>query len=430
MVNQIKPGSRPELGEVRAAQGKDLWLGYNSFGQQVNYNTFFSGTRQYDLAAQTKEMDDSDPRLYGLTQTRKLSILSLKREIVGDGPEADFVRETLAGIPNFHMSFYGILSCIQCGYSVTELIWAVVNGRFVIADMKARYPDRFTFSRPDWELRLKTTSNMIDGEPVHPDKFKVLTFMEEYGDRWGQPLYQKIYWYWYLKKAVQKFYNIYVERFAGPLLTISGEMSAEEKVIVDAFLAEVKAHTGCRLPKDCVPTIIEASQNGAATYESFMDYLDRGMAIAILGQSTRVDNRTVGSYASDAIADIVTRGDILGFDILMCENFFNDQIIKPLVDYNFANVKEYPKWRITKGRISDLNLAAQIIEKLIVLGLPVTKSYIYETFGIPIPQDDGDILIYNKPQALPFGGQQFSEQAKGIMSAVIAQNFIKEIEKL
>lgn len=419
-----KDKKKPPAGEVAEALGETVGDSFMDFGLDTNPNDFFDSSNSGTIVEQVREMDNTDSRLFGLMQTRKLSILSLKREIIGDGAEADFVRDVFSQIPNFHNTFYQILSAIPCGFSVTELVWGEREGRFVLEDLKPRYQGKFGFK--DNELRLLTKDEPENGIQVHPDKFKVMTFMEEYGNRYGSALYHKVYWDWYFKRNSVQFWSIFTERFITPIViaTEEGGVGKENKKRIDAFIRNIRAATGVRVPKGVAISLLEASQNGVDSYEKFVNYLNKGQAIAILGQSSSVDDRKVGSYASDKVKENITRGDILGFDILMCETFVNDQIIKPLVEYNFPNVKECPKWRICKGRVEDLELMAKVVETLHKLGVKITTNYIYETFGIPIPDEGEEIL--EAPQLAPPAPKE--EKFSEVMANVQKIRYIEDLK--
>jgi len=420
MADKTKPGfvkeiKRPKAGQVVASIGEELDI---TAGTITNPNDFF-GKSDNDIVLQTREMDNLNPILYGLFQTRKLSLLALKREIIGEGIEADFVRDNFANIPSFHNKLSQILNAIKCGFSVTEIIWDEWEGsKWGIYNLLPRYQGKFIFSQSlnakvfEDELKLLTKDNAENGISVNPFKFAVITYDEEYGNRYGNALYQKIYWPWFYIKNATKLYAIYVERFAAPLLKFSSESSigTEDKAAIDNFIKNIKSATGIQLPNGIAFELVNAAQGGADSFEKFINQKKDEIAIAVVGQPSTVQSGGTGSYARDKVRENITRIDILGSDIRMCETFFNDRIIKPLVDLNFPNVTKYPKWRINKGVIGDSKIMAEVVTSLWKLKLPMTKKYAYETFGIPIPEKDDDLIeSFQAPI-----GKQFSEVASVI----------------
>ncbi len=422
MADEIKKDlKKPPKGQAIAAIGEELDI---SAGTLENPNDFFGRTDK-DIVLQCREMDNIDPILYGLFQTRKLSILSLKREIIGEGQEADYVRDNFAGIPNFHNKFSQILNAIKCGVAIIEIIWDEwEGGKWGIYDLLPRYQSKFIFRRNPSpkiyidELRLLTEKKSEEGEVCLPFKYGVMTYDEEYGNRYGNALYQKIYYQWFYKKNATKFWSIYTERFASPIpkFTPEGAVDSKDEVTIKKFIKNIKSSTGILLPPGVALELLQAMQGGAESYEKFINQQKDEIAIAIVGQPSTVQSGGTGSYARDKVREKITRGDILGADIKMCETFFNDEIIKPLVDFNFPNVTEYPKWRINKGVIADLGIMIRVVEGLLKAGTPITQNYIFETFGIPIPRE-GDKLL--KAYQAPIG-KQFSD----------VNSVIEEIQKL
>jgi phage gp29-like protein len=63
------------------------------------------------------------------------------------------------------------------------------------------------------------------------------------------------------------------------------------------------------------------------------------------------------------------------------------------VDYNFPNVKVYPKVWIRTDPEADLKPLAERDQILVRgIGLPITKKYFYETYGIPQPEAGEDLV--------------------------------------
>ncbi|MCK5615278.1 DUF935 family protein [Candidatus Pacearchaeota archaeon] len=370
---------KPKPGVVEAAGVEDYY--------EENLNDFFGNSD--GLVNQIRKMDDADPRLYGWSSTRVLAVTSLKREIMGEGAPADYARETFANIKNFNSKLYQILSGIKPGYAVIEIVW---NKEFNIIDLLPRHPDKFLFGKKN-ETRLITEDN-TEGVEVNPNKFAVMTFMEEFGNRYGSALYQKVYWYWFIKKNSVKFWALFTERFASPILTGKDISTPADASTFDKFVKKLKSATGIKLPQGVVVEILEAQKTGTVTsYDTFLSYLDTSMAIAILGQTLTSDSGSgVGSYALGKIHENV-RIDILNADIMMIESFFNDNIMKLLIDYKFANVKEYPKWRIVRDKTINKKEFSEMLDIITNrTDLGIGKAWAYENLGIPVPKKDEDIL--------------------------------------
>jgi phage gp29-like protein len=70
-----------------------------------------------------------------------------------------------------------------------------------------------------------------------------------------------------------------------------------------------------------------------------------------------------------------------------------------IVDFNFSGVTDYPKVWIRTEEEEDLKPRAERDKILIVdIGLPVGRKYLYDTYGIPEPEE-GEELVKPNPQA-------------------------------
>lgn len=388
LAEKIAP-KKPNTGDIYVADEGE---------QEENPNDFFG--KAEDVIEQVKEMNQLDPKLFGLMQTRKLALMSLGREITGEGKEADFAREWYAGLKGVNSTIYEQMSALPVGFAVIEIIWQEKDSMYVIESLKARKQSRFLFDDKTNVLKLRTKKK-TEGIKVNPLKFAVTTFQPEYSNRYGQSLYMKLYWYWFIKKKNVKFWSIFSERHAVPIVIAkeAKSMSKENKEALDAFVKKIRTAMGIKIPEGVIIEFLEAKQTGAITnYISFMGYLDSSTAIAVLGQTLTSDTGKTGSYALGKIHENV-RGDILLADAVMIEETWNDQIIKPLIDLNFSDVKVYPKFAFAKGKAVDKEIMAKVIKNLRESGFDkIPESYIHSTFGIPVPVNgEPTLTLDNSP---------------------------------
>lgn len=407
MAIKEKELKKPSVGVNKGAVG--VTISKAEEGIIENPSDFFGGNTQDSVVDMVRYMRKIDPMLYGFTNTRKNAVLSHKREIVGSGAEAEFVRGVFSGINNFQNKISQMLNSIDVGYSVTELIWEEVEGKYYV-DLKARHQGKFKFD--EFGVTWLITD---DGEKKVEDiKFPVMTYDEEFGNKYGNGVYQTLYWYWFIKKESVKFWSIFCERFAVPVIVAEKPVgiSPEDEATIDEFIEDFRSATSISLPKGVALSFLEARQTGSIdTFEKFIEFLNKSMAIAYLGQidTSGVSNST-GSYARAKVQNQV-REDIMLADIMFLENYINDMIVKPLVDINFSNVKEYPKWRL----VINTAINAEVIEKLVQSGhnrIPI--AWVSERFGIPLSDDtkpDEYMKVAETKQA-GFSETNFGEQKK------------------
>jgi phage gp29-like protein len=387
----------PVLGTVSGTEGEALDL-YMSQGNKTaeNPNDFFDEEGK-TLVEQTRAMDNSDPYLFGLMMTRKIAVTGLTRHVTGGDPAVlEFVQLAFSKIKSFSWILYQMLSAIPCGFSITEIVWMydILLGKIVIDDLKPRYQDKFIYDT-DYNLKL-ITKEQPTGMLLPEKKFLEFAYMSEYGNKYGQAVYQKVYWYWFFKKHSTKFWAIFTERFASPIVKVKMPKNANlaDLEAIESFMANIKSATGVKVPEEFVVDLLEAERTGSVdSYEKFLEFLNRGMSIAILGQTLTSSAEQSGSLAMAKVHNMV-RQDILKSDITFVENLFNDYLIPWLVDYNFPKVTEYPKWEIVLDDEIDTLQLAQVVEKLVAAGYnKIPINWIAKTFNIPLPEAGEEVLV-------------------------------------
>lgn len=147
--------------------------------------------------------------------------------------------------------------------------------------------------------------------------------------------------------------------------------------------------------------------------------MDKKMSIAVLGQNltTESDNRS-GSYAQ-AVVHSDTFYNMIKADIVWYREFINFLIIRPLVDFNFPNVKKYPEYNITQTKEVDKKVMSEALDILVnrLKFKGVTEEYIHKTFGIPTPTDGQTVIIPTEAEPNKFT-EQLSDDRKLYLTAL------------
>lgn len=381
------------------------------------------------IADQVELMERADLHLFGVMQTRILGVLSLRQEIIGEGEPAVFVKSALGHVKEFKTTFlYQLLhSSITSGFAVAEKVSIEHEGKWLYDKLLTHGIQYFDFGKKN-ELRRVDKDDPVAVNEV--SQFSVMTFRKLNNNRYGTPLYDKVYWYWYLKKEAAKFWALYTERNVAPLIVgkynrDSG--SKEIKADVKSFLTNIRNQTKGIFPEGITFDILKTmNTGGAVSYEKFLKYLDDKISIAILGQTLTTSHGQAGSYALGKVHEQV-KFDILNADILMLEEFVNENIIRPLCNCNFSNLDEYPKWTIVESKQENKKEMAEIIEiiagRLKYKGIPV--SYLHEVLGIPnIKEGSKDVPLI--VESTPEPAKQFGDFHKETEMAY----YLNEIKKI
>ena len=323
---------------------------------------------------------------------------------------AEFVSDTLLNC-NFDQARQELLKAILYGHYEAEIIWQPDNANLKIKKIIGKHPRRFIFT-PQRELRLLTLTSMIDGEAL-PDK-KFLSFT--YGDSdnpYGSGLGRRLWWPVWFKKHGIKFWMVFLEKFGMPTIVgkyPSGTMPEMQKNLMNAIEA-IQSDTGVKIPDTMSVEFLEASRAGSVTHAQLCEYMDRQISKAVLGQTASTDG-TPGKLGNEE-AQMDVRQEIVEADADLLDACLNETLIPWIVDYNFPGVPVYPKIKTFANARPDLTARVSVDKTLVVdIGLPVAKSYFYDTYGIPEPSE-GEELVEVRPSASVMPAQTEAQGAAG-----------------
>lgn len=380
----VAAAKKPKPGEVKVARDSINWE------EDGNINL---GEGQ-DKVDAIKAMDVGDIRLAGVMNDRILAITGIERQIVGEGVEADATREMFGRFNNFSDILTQVITpSFKGGAGHVEQVWDIAEGKFTYTDLIPRSPAKFKFDADNNTLLV--TEDNSDGIKVADNKFQTLTYRSEFGNKYGFGIYEQVYKMYAMKKIVFPFWGQACEKKSTGITTVTlpdYDIGKDNKEKLDTFLRNTRINTGVILPNGVVVDIKHMSGDFSKDFDMFIAAIDKAYAILILGQTLTSDIGNVGSRAAATVHNKV-RQDILAADTLWIENFINDRIIMPYINYNFSNVKEYPKWRLSPDEGEDLKALAEVLDILTKLGFrTVPTEWIHEKFSIPIPDDGSPVL--------------------------------------
>ena len=413
-----------------ATTGKDLdifggWLNYLENPDPVlSTEAKGKGIKLYDEIAR-------DPHAASVLQTRYLAVVGKEWSVtpaesgsrIGRPTKetqeqkiAQFVEQVLCGC-NFDQMRMELLQGILYGYYGTEIMWTINDGSVVIDRFLGKHARRFCFDMQRVP-RLLTPASMITGEELPDKKFLIW----QYGDSdnpYGKGLGQKLWWMIWFKKNGIKFWVTFMEKFGMPTPVGKYPPQAKEQraKLLEAIDA-IRTETGIVIPDTMAIEFLEASRSGDGSYAAACEYFDMQISKAVLGQTLTTEVGSAGSYAASQTHNDV-RQDIIEADADLLDAYLNKMLIPWIVDYNFPGVIVYPKFVTNAGAKPDLEARSRIDGLLLDKGLPITKSYFYETYGVPEPEEGEEVVERSMPQlSLPIPGEEpaFAESKKKAFS--------------
>lgn len=365
------------------------------------------------------DMEEKNAAIYSGLDTRKNNVLSKPRNILPasdkrqDKKIAEFVEETLNRYFHHFDSFlYEALDAIGKGVSIGEIIYAEGRDRIYIENVKFKPQHLFSFGETGFAgystasmmypqtgpLQLRTGVNLGSlpmGGPLPEDKFFVFSFRPKHGNRWGDPIDKKGFWWDWILRASVKNWLKYQEKGTGVVQAkYPGSSGVKEQD--DALAAATAMHdeTAVATPDKFEIVVHEMVRNiGSSHKELVDDYCTSQLQRIYLGQS-QVGNIAGGggSRSRDEVAERVSE-KISETDCKALMQVINDDIIRPLVRLNYGPNVDLPKYLIEYEPKEDLDSKATrygVIRKEI--GLDLSKQQVRDDLQLEEPKDEEDTL--------------------------------------
>lgn len=427
--SRITENETPTVAEISAipkSSLQNLFLG-DTLPNPDEVLKFEAGGKSYDLY---RKMLKKDARIADLLRTRVIAIESTAWNItpfidtaagaINATPDAEAQADLIKrmfelddGSKLRRLISISYRDSLAQGFSVDESIFGydAQTQKFIISQFKPRKAERFGFN-DDWEAELR--GSFLEGFQTKTlDQWRFVIFRNGGGaeNPYGDAICQELYWLFYFKKEIIKFWATYLERFGTPILDIefkadlksNKELAAQIEEMADTYINA----TAVQHPDDVKLSLLEATRSGEGTYDAFVRWADQQFAKSIIGQTlTTSEGDRSGSLALSKTHGTVAQS-VLERDCASIEAVLNQQVIKPTVDLNWADVPGYPRLRFDCRPAEDLKNKADYLEIIQRMGLPIPTEFAQDSFSIPAPIEGEEILEKAQPLALPgIGGDE------------------------
>ena len=402
-ANDLK---RPETREMAVALLRDRWSTYPSAGltpqrlaQIFRQADFGDVYRQAELF---EEMEEKDPHMASLFQTRKLAVQGLSWDVhpVNGDPQgekiADFCRQAISGLENMDDHILDMLDALPKGYSMMEAMWDVSSGQAMITDLHWVHPKRITF----WyglTPRILVEENWSEGIDPPPFKFVYHRYKARSGHDTRAGILRVCAWMYIFKNYSLKDWAAFSEVYGMPLRVGKfepGASQADKDALLDAIRSLGSDAAGIISSATQIEFIESHKTSGGAgqnIYEALIHFCNTEMSKAILGQTLTSDSGGTkasgggGSYALGKVHAEV-RQDLIEADCKALSNTFTRQIVRPLVGFNFGWDARVPNFSFLFEAPEDLAMLAGVYKILVAeIGQPVSEEHISERFKVPLP---------------------------------------------
>ncbi len=242
-----------------------------------------------------------DAHIYAKLEQLKDTVLSMQWDIKPLSQEtaeqAAFIK-TAMGRLGVAGLIQDILTAVEYGFSVTEIVWELREGRWLPVKSLARRADRFAFS-PDGGLML-TDGNTASALDEHY-KFIVHRNSPKDENPYGTPVLSKCYWPWMFKKAGFRYWLTVAEKYGVPTVLALFESADDDDSRIRAReLAEnlynIQNDAAVALANVDSVQVLE-TKGSSADFSSLVQVCNTEISKAITGEVLTSDTGSSGSYS-------------------------------------------------------------------------------------------------------------------------------------
>jgi phage gp29-like protein len=395
----FKPQARPETRELAAVSLAERWSTYPSAGlTPERLSEIFRLADQGDVCRQMElfeEMEEKDAHLASLLQTRKMAVLSLDYEVrpYAKTPEdervASFIREALDALPDLEGSLLDLLDAIGKGFALAEIIWEVAGGQARAVELRWIPQKRVTFVT-DLKPRLLTPEAPWQGEEPPPWKVIYHRFKARSGHAPRAGVLRVVAWMYLLKNYALKDWAAFNEVFGMPLRLgkYDPTASAADREALIRAIRSLGSDAAGVISKNTEIEFVEAASRlgGSNPYQVLAEFCNREMSKAILGQTLTTDTTGATGTYSAARVHAEVRRDLVEADAQTLAVTLREQLLRPLVGFNFGWDRPCPWFRFKLTEEEDLKTLSEVYRNLKEIGVPLQGDQVAERFGIALPR--------------------------------------------
>jgi SPP1 gp7 family putative phage head morphogenesis protein len=347
-------GRQAVLGEVALADSRDR-LFTNPTMAFYKYNPSLLVRRKGFTLYEQMANDD---QLKAALTFKRYAVLASGWEVVApEGKPKDWepkvvVDSQLKDLDNtLEHALDEVLSSMTYGFSLSEKNWVAEGSYLELGCLKTIHPRDILFEMDGYG----NIERILQGITIELPQEKFLHFVHDgrFRNPYGESDFNAAYRAWWVKDNTYKWMAMLLERMGIPpvfALYDANALSAYVGPIKDA-LASIQAGTYGALPRGKDPKSLEMwaprlAENVDKVFIPALDRFDKDMARAILlpGLIGYTPDASVGSQARatvhfDAFIMVVEK-----IRTLLAARM-NEDVVEDIVDFNFASVDEYPRFR-------------------------------------------------------------------------------------
>jgi phage gp29-like protein len=406
-------GTPPPLGRIAVPREADTWRSYPADGltpqRLVSILRAADAGDLQEALALFEQMEEKDPHLFSVAQTRRLAVTGLPWRIVSaaevepDGPfdrgladaAAEYCRAALRRIDRFEGVLRHLSLAIGRNIAVAELVWEIGEAGPELVDVVPVDFSRLTTGRLG-EVRILTDDEPRDGVPLPPGKSIVHAPHAASGHPMRGGLMRVSALSYLGKHFAIKDWLIFAEIFGMPVRIARYEPNAspEEKRELLEMLRRLGADAAGIFSKAVELEIKQTRVPGDVNpYESLCHYFNRELSKAWLGQTLTTDTaRAIANLSAAEVHDRVRR-DLRDDDLRNEAWTLRRDLLGELTRLRFGDAAEPPHFRRYSEQPQDPRALGRSLSVAVnQLGLKVSSRWAHAALGIPAAVPGEEIL--------------------------------------
>lgn len=301
---------------------------------------------------------------------------------------------------NVHELLWHQLEYNFYGWAHSEIRWEFKDGFFAPVWFDNAQHGRFIF--PNDKVRLLTRNHLADGEELIPGKWISSRARGSNVARAG--LLRTCAWFALFKRYAVRDWVIAAEKFGIPFLLgkYNANLSPEGRATLEEALRNLGSDGQAIVEDLCEIEVIEGAQrSGDGTLHSGLIALcEAQLSKTITGATLTADTGQSGD-SSHALGKVHSG---VRFDLIQNDAAMMAQVIRRYIGVPFMKFNGFPgKAPILKSQIAqEISQMArvEIQRKLHEMGLPLSRSQLYEDHAIEPPRNDADMLVIAEPASV------------------------------
>ncbi|TCS69757.1 phage gp29-like protein [Sulfuritortus calidifontis] len=353
----------------------------------------------HDFLLAADDIREKDLHYRAVLQTRTLAVAGLPIDIQpwDDSPAAkraaelvqDAVRESDLAVLITHL-----MDAVAKGYAVAEIVWETSGDVWYPRSILPREAHWFSFDADTGRL-LRLVDGSAEGAEIPPYRMIVHAPPVAAGIPLLGGVARSALWAWVFKSYAMRDWARFCELFGQPIRVGKYHQGAspDDVAVLKQAAFSLGSDAAAVIPQEMVLELIESGSKSASAdlYHQLIDYLDRQVSKAVLGQTMTTDSGTSGSLAQAKVHQEVRR-DLLEADARAVAATLTRDLIAPIVRLNLGDAAPLPVLKLLVEDPEDLTALADHVVKLTGAGMPIPQWWVREKFGIPEAQDGEPVL--------------------------------------